>query len=410
MLIPAINAQSPGAGDLVAGTQAARVADVENDVLSAFAQFNWHLSDAFTLQLGGRITKDERDGNRTLAIQTDSFGTLPAPQVGAPLVYANLFGISSTNLADLGPTGAFFLGTLGAHPVSGTRDKTKFSPDVKLVWDVNDDMMLYASWARGFKSGSFDFRANNRNFYPDMATSFEFEDEENTNIELGGKFALAGGAAELNAALFRTDFDDLQISIFDGILGFNVGNAATAEIFGLEVDGRWAATENLMISGGFSVTDFEFKDFRNGQCYFGQTPDVDLNGDGTPELCDYTGKSNQMLSDFQANLNFDYSRPITGDLELRALLSVFYTSEYDAAATFDPAGLQDAYSMYNLRLGFGPNTGNWEIALLGKNLSDEKVLQYLGDLPLAGSTFGAKSNYAFFGRGRTLTLQGVFRF
>ncbi len=416
VLVPAINAQAPGAGDLVAGTQAARIANVENDVMSAFAQFNWHLSDTFTLQVGGRVTKDERDGNRTLGIETVAGVplTLADPNVGAAVVYANLFGITSTTLGDLAgvgdPTSQFLLAQLGALPVSGSRDETKFSPEIKGVWQVNDDTMLYASWSNGFKSGSFDFRANNRNFYPDMATSFEFDDEEASNFELGGKFTLAEGAAEVNAALFFTQYEDLQISIFDGVLGFNVGNAAEADISGLEVDGRWAASDNLTISGGFAFIDFEFSDFRNGQCYFGQTPDVDLDGDGTPELCDYTGNTNQSVSDFQANLSFNHYASIGSDLELRTALDIFHTGEYEASATFDPALVQDAYTTYNLRLGVGPAAGNWEVAVLGKNLSDERVLTFGGDTPLAGSTFGAKSNYAFFSRGRTLTVQVTVRF
>ena len=254
---------------------------------------------------------------------------------------------------------AFLLARDGTLPVSGTRDKTKFSPEVKFVWDVSDDALLYFTWAQGFKSGSFDFRANNRGVSPTMAESFEFDDEEATNFELGGKFSLAGGAAEINAAAFFTDFSDLQISIFDSGLGFNVGNAATAEVLGLEVDGRWAATENLMITGGFAVTDFEFTNFENGQCYFGQTPNVDFDGNGTPELCSYTGNSNQMVSDFQGNLGFNFNYPVFDDMEFTALVDIFYTSEYDASATFDPALVQDGYSMYNLRLGIGPS--RWQL-------------------------------------------------
>ncbi len=243
-----------------------------------------------------------------------------------------------------------------------------------------------------------------------MATSFEFDDEEATNYELGGKFVLGGGTAEINAAAFITEFEDLQISIFDGVLGFNVGNAAAADIVGLEIDGRWAAGEYLTISGGFAITDFEFTDFRNGQCYFGRTPDVDLDGDGTPELCDYSGESNQMLSDFQGNVSFDWLYPMANSWVLNARLDVFYTSKYDASATYDPLLVQDAYTKTDLRLALAADDGAWEVAVLGKNLGDERVLSFGGDTPLAGSTFGAKSNYAFYGQGRTVTLQALFRF
>ncbi len=418
ILVPAINAQSPGSGNLVAGTQAARIANVDNDVLSAFGQVNWNVSDEVTVQVGVRVTKDERDGSRTLEIQSQDFSALPPAQIAAPLVYANLFGITSTNLNALAQSGVpqlevpaqALLAGLGSLPVDGSRDVTKTSPEVKFLWDVGDDNLLYLSWAEGFKSGGFDFRANNRNFYADMATSFEYNDEEASNIELGGKFLLAGGAMELNGALFFTEYDDLQISIFDGILGFNVGNAESAEIQGLELDMRWAATDYLTVTGGLAFTDFEFTDFENGQCYFGATPNTDLDGDGTPELCSYTGNSNQMVSDIQGNVSFDVRVPIANDLEVRGLFDVFYTDDYDASATFDPALVQDAYTMLNARLAVGDQDGRWEVAALVKNLTDERVLSFGGDTPLAGSTFGAKSNYAFYSRGRTMTLQGIVRF
>ena len=66
--------------------------------------------------------------------------------------------------------------------------------------------------------------------------------------------------------------------------------------------------------------------------------------------------------------------------------------------------------MLNARLSIGAQSGRWDIAALAKNLTDEKVLSFGGDTPLAGSTFGAKSNYAFYGRGQTLSLQGTVRF
>jgi len=440
ILVPALGASGPA----VADTQASRLASVDNDVVSAFAQLNWRINEATTLQVGGRITRDDRKGARTLSIVTTDSQPLPAGQVSAPFVYAGGFGITSTNLVDYSalpvpalamPANAFLYygwvnpdangftvpctaasdpadctGALGSLPVQGSRNTSKFSPEVKLIWNASEDALWYLSWSRGFKSGSYDFRANNKNFYPTMDDSFEFDDEEATNTEIGGKFTLADGAMEFNAAFFYTEYDDLQISIYDGILGFNVGNAASATTKGIETDMRWAVTDHLTFSGAAALTDFEFTDFENGQCYFGQAPNTDLDGNGVPELCSYTGNSNQLVSDFQGNLAMDIRVPVNNALEAHAVFNLFYTGAYDASQTFDPSLVQEGYTMLNARLGVGDMAGRWELAMLAKNLTDEKVLTYGGDTPLAGSTFGAKSNYAIFNPGRTLSLQARFNF
>ena len=407
ILIPAINGQSPGAGSLVGNTEANRIARVENDLYAVFAQGTFNFDEAWSLQAGGRYTHEKKDGTRTLSIFGRGGVPLPVAQIGAPLVYANLFGISSTNLSALGPAGAAFLARLGTHPVAGSRTEKKFSPDVKLVWRSTDDVMLYANWARGFKSGGFDFRANNRFFYPTMEQSFQFEDERATNIELGGKFGLANGRGTLNVAVYQEKFKDLQISIFDGRLGFNVGNAATAKIKGLEADLRWLAAEDLTFNASLAYTDFEFKDFRNGQCYFGQTPSVTLNGVG---LCDYTGKSNQLVAKVRGNVGAEYTYALSQSMNLRINLDGYYSGKYDAAPTFDPLLVQKAYAMLDLGVTVADADESWQVSLVGQNLTDKQFLQYGQDMPLAGSTFGMKSIYAFYDQGRTIRLQSRINF
>lgn len=201
----------------------------------------------------------------------------------------------------------------------------------------------------------------------------------------------------------------MQISIFDGVLGFNVGNAASSEVKGIELDGRWALTDNVRLSGGMALTDFEFTDFVNGQCYGTQSP-TDPRFNAVTGLCDYTGLKNNLVSDFSGNINLDFDTMVGNDYELTGLLALNYVSSYNASQTQDPAGVQDGYAKINARLGFGPVDGPWEIAVLGKNLTNEIVKTYNGDTPLGGSTFGANSNYTFYSQGRTLAVQGSVKF
>ena len=398
VLVPAVNARAQGAGNLIAGTQASRIATVDSDVYSAFAQINWHLSEEFTIQLGGRLTHETKDGFRNMNILSLGGAPLPAAQVTAPAVFAQVFGITSDNLNNLGPTGAALQAQLGVIPVMDSRKETQFTPDIKLQYQPNSDVLLYGSYARGVKSGGFDFRANNRGQSPTLLDSFQFDTETANAFEVGGKFTFAGGRGILNVAGFFTDFSDLQISIFDGILGFNVGNAASAEIKGIEVDGRFAITDNVTLSGAFAWTDFEFTDFTNGQCFFGAVPD---NG----PFCDYTGNSQQMLSDISGFVALDVNIPVANDYELNLNGSVNFASEYDASATYDPALVQGGFAKLDLRASFSPYDDRWEIAVLGKNLTNKQTINFGGDVPLAGNSFGVKSNYSYWSQGRTIAVQ-----
>ncbi len=388
------------AGNIIAGTAAPRIATVDTDIFSTFGQFDWHFSDSMTLQVGGRITRENKDGFRNLTITAIDGSPLSAAQALAPDIYGQAFGIASSNLLGVFPGTAG--NQLGIHPVNGSRSETVFTPDVKLYWDMSDDTMLYVSAVKGSKSGGFDFRANNRGVSTTMAEAFEFENETATSFEFGGKMSLLGGAAELNFAAYLTKYDDLQVSIFDGQLGFNVGNAAEATIKGLEIDGRWQATNNLTLSGSFALTDFEFDNYTNGRCNFGQAPNGPQIDDG---FCDYSGQTNQLVSDWQGTFGARHVKELANGLELNTNLNVFFTDEYHASASLDPALIQDSYATVNFRIGLSNPVNGWDVALLGQNLTDETIVRFGGDAPLSGSTFGAISKYVFVAPGRSLGIQ-----
>lgn len=167
---------------------------------------------------------------------------------------------------------------------------------------------------------------------------------------------------------------------------------------GLELDGRFVMNDNLQINGALAATDFDFTDFENGQCFFGAMPDAS-------GFCSYTGESQQMLSDFTGNFGADWSMLIKDEYALDIHGDVYFASEYNASATYDPALVQEAFAKVNLRAAISSLSDKWEIALLAKNLTDKRTLNFGGDTPLAGPLFGLKSNYVYRAQGRTLTAQ-----
>jgi outer membrane receptor protein involved in Fe transport len=255
----------------------------------------------------------------------------------------------------------------------------------------------------GTKSGGFDFRGNNRGFFATMEDAFEFSEEKATSFEVGAKTRLLDGRAIFNVALYHTKIKDLQVSVFDGKLGYVVGNA-DARTQGVEVDGRFAVTRELTLHGSGALTDFEFTDYPNGQCFPGQVPD------GIGGQCDYKGKTNQLVADWQATLAIDWAHQIADGLELRTSADMFATDGYFLAPTLDPNQVQGSYAKFNMRVALGSPDNHWEVALLGKNLTDKHVVSMGVTTPLSYSTFGAYSQANIVGEGRTFAVQGRLNF
>ncbi|MBM4355777.1 MAG: TonB-dependent receptor [Deltaproteobacteria bacterium] len=378
---------------------------------SIFGQVGYDLTERWRASIGVRYSHIEKEASRILRegdLERNPFNLndendLERLAVGSVL-FASIFDV------------AF-------HQLSGSRTEDNTAFEFVTDFDLNDDVLLYGSVKTGFKGGGFDVRSNSEpvpgstgvgTLFPEESLaavqnnvspgSFEFEDEQATAFEAGSKISLLNGTAEINVAVFYTTFDDLQVSIFDGTLGFNVGNAAKAITQGVEIDGRWAITDDWSLNGSLGYLDFEFDDFKNGQCNQGQAPD------SPGGFCDYTGQTNQYVADWSGNLAVNYEHPLTENLLFRGTADTQFTTEYNPSQNLDPRVEQEMYAIVNLRLALAGSDDRWEVALLGRNLFDEKVVSYANDTPLAFSQFGAPTWYGFLERSRNVALQASYRF
>jgi outer membrane receptor protein involved in Fe transport len=383
-------------GDQIASTAVPRVFTTDTDLLSVFLQATWNIEDNLRLTVAGRYSQEEKDGSRNLNF-TDLDGNVLPVDFSTPGT-AGRWGVDAVY-------GAAF--KVNRHSLNASRDESSFSPMVLLEYDLNNDVLLYGSATTGSKSGGFDARSNASTTVDPFGNqgTFEFEDEEATSFEFGAKSTLFDGAAELNMALFYTEYTDLQVSIFDGALGFNVGNAGEAETYGLELDGRWRLTESFTLIGSFALLDFEFTDYPEGQCNFGE-----VRNSPSGLNCDYKGRTNQYVADWSGSVTGDYFTQIGSSLEFRSTLDLVFTDDHNPTQTLDPGMEQDGYMKVNARVSIADVDGSWELALVGKNLTDEEIITYGNQTPLAGTSFGVASRYAFYERERSIALQAAYRF
>jgi len=358
-------------------TSNARDYSGNSDTYSAFGQATWNVSEAVRLTLGARYTLEEKDAERSLTIYDTSGGGLTPAGIEAQLVMGAVFGVEN-------------------HAVKDDRREESVTGTLIAEWDATEDLMLYASVSNGFKAGGFDARAG-------RADDFEYEEETVINYEIGTKTELLGGRAQLNTAIFYTDYKDLQVSQFDGTVGFVVGNAAAARSQGIELDGRIMLTEELLLIGSMAYLDYEFKEYEGAAC----PPKVTL--DTGAVTCDLSGEPNTFAPELSASITLDYITPVSDAFNLHLTMDTAYRAEQFVEATLEPLMEQDSQVNVNARIAL--EADDWMLALVGKNLTDNDDIGYSAATPVSGSALLQAPTYSGYQvNPRTLAIQAKYNF
>ncbi|WP_101760125.1 TonB-dependent receptor [Oceanicoccus sp. KOV_DT_Chl] len=400
--------------------------DQDNEQQAIFGQLTWNLADNFRVMVGARRSHYKKEATRIMDfVNTD--GSLPDDNAGSALAPGGGSRLESLDFLFGSVFGAY------RHTEEGERERYKTSYNVIAEWDLSDDILLYTSLTEGFKAGGYDVRANSptsSNKQPDNASipvsrpgTFEFDDEEITAYEAGAKMRLSD-SVELNMAYFYTEIDSLQVSTFDGSVGFNVTNAGRARTQGVEAELRVALTDNLLLMASVGTLDFEFLDYENGSCIGSdeliiqnnlQLPlqrncRLQIDSNSRAYLSDMKGETNIYVADYSGLLSLAYNREVFGVLQFNGSIDYSFTDEYFANENLDPNMKQPAYGKFNIRLALSDLDEQWTAALLVRNATDETTIGFANNVPLATSQFAAPSYYAFYDQGRSWALQLKYNF
>jgi outer membrane receptor protein involved in Fe transport len=384
----------------LAGAGISRDFEQSSDSWAIFGDVTWNITNEFNVKLGARFTEEKKDASKQLNVVDINNGHTPltgAKGATAATLFFRSFEVDTEELAILPDATRAAMGAPSGHSLSGSRDESAFTPSLTLSYYPHQDVLTYAKISKGFKAGGFDPRSNN-------VDNFEFEEEKVLATEIGAKMGLAQGRGELNIALFKMDYDDLQVSQFDGKIGFNVGNAKDTRVQGLELDSRWQFSEKLSSGFGFTYLDFEYLDFENGNCHY-PTPAPTSDG---PAFCDYTGERGVYTPEYTVNGSLDYRQPIYGNMTLVSSIDAQWVDEQEVHVNLDPAGTTDAFTLLSMRIAV--ETEQWQVALLGQNLLDEEIITYSGNTPLAETIAKSNTHYSFVRRPRTVALTARINF
>lgn len=323
----AANVSNFALGDFLTGVAGVEppidlTSSVDADSIAVFFNTDIVLSDDLTMELGGRYLEEEKQASH---IQDDN-------------------------------TGIF-----GSTDFSRSRTDSNFSANVSLSYQFNSNVTSYARYAEGFKSAGFntDFVSANSNL--------EVEPEYATSYEVGLKSDLLDRRMRLNLAVFTTDYEDLQLSqIVDG--GVSLNNASAADISGVELDFRLAASANVQIDGSAGYLDATYRDF----------PGCPVPGAETGEVSDNcAGNFLNIAPKWSAAMGVQYNGEVNNDYDFMARVDWNYRSE----VFFEPQNSErlsgSGRGLVNARVGLLAD--DWEIFFWANNLLDKTYVNFADD-------------------------------
>jgi len=360
-----LNATAAGAFDTVLSQAALTIATaghVDTESWSAFADVSFDLTEALTLSVGGRYTRDEKTG----VVYRQNFTGIRSPLFGNPLAVPGLVRSDFTS----------------------TDSYEKFTPRVSVSYDLNSELTGYASYSQGFKSGGFDMRAD-AILTPTSRDGYAPETVDSYEAGLKGYFF--DRRLSLNTAVFYAQYQDQQVTLQTPVgasIASQVLNVGESHMSGAEVEGVAYLTPDLSANFALGYIKAEFDEYRALNPLTGRVEDFADSRvfQNTPE---WTGA-----------FSLTYQRDLGGKGKISFIPSASYRSSFSMFEI--PSQLdQGAYWLYDASLVWTSESERYRVGLHGKNLGDETYR--IGGYNFPGGLF-ANSVTAYYGPPQTVTL------
>jgi len=380
------NDPTQGANQYMDGT---KMSWTKGETISGFGQVTWKVLPKVELDAGVRYTHETKDSYFIQPYTSPTF-------IGA------------------WPDGS--ASVVNAHQVFDN-----WSPDVSLTYKPVRDVMFYAAYKTGYKSGGF----SNGGIYSlavtNPASAFTFNPETTAGFEVGVKSTLADNQLRLNLNFYTYKYKNLQIDFFDSAKVAFQTLTADARTKGVELEAEYAprAVHGLNVHGAINYNDAHYTSFPAAPCYAGQSisEGCNENADGSPIASGGTGVRQNlngvvlgMAPHWTGTLGATYETAVGNRYKAGISADMRYSSGYLVSGFGEYFSRNPSYAVLDMGVRFGAEDGNWQVAVLGKNLTNKQYINGGVDGPLTGggtgTTSGTHADLMGFGAlPRTVTLQ-----
>lgn len=464
---PATLAAATGASgaDIVAGFTALDGLNNRGSTIDRYFQngTNWalfthnivHITDRLDLTLGARYTRDRKEFSATFGndntvcttVQGRLTDDLTSPNATARALAGALIGLSCQGNSTA---------ELNNVSIRDTRTEGEWTGTAILSYKATDDLLLYASFARGYKAGGFNLDRSALKgpvfVVGDTPTStfaavggaqalvrnLQFDPELVDSYELGAKYAT--GPLTVAFAAFRSDFSNFQLNTFNGTvflvqniggcggalaggptadndLSAATGACAPADVGygvrteGIELEAQLVPAENFRMAAGLTYARTRYRG------------DLVGNGRGAPldpALRVLPGEQMSNAPDWVATSSVTWT-PEIGNSGLSGLVYIDsrLTSDYNTGSDLFPQKIQDSFAVFNARIGIRGPEQKWSLEFWGLNIFNEDFAQVAFNSPFQAGTTAAPFLDPQFPGGRQIfsqflaeprTYGGTFRF
>lgn len=356
--------------------------ETDGETLSAYGQATWKVLDTLEAAAGVRYIHETKDSY------------LVQPYVNAALRF--LFPQN--------------------RPVAADQTFNNWSPEATLTWKPTPAVTVYGAYKTAYKSGGF----SNSGFVSagTIPSDVAFRPEKARGFEAGIKSTLANNQLRLNFDVYSYKYVGLQVDFFNSqTFAFITTNAGAARTKGAELEFEFApyAVPGLDLHGSINYNKARYLDYI-APCYGGQSFDQGCSAtfQGTTGQ-DLSGAATAVAPKWTGSFGMGYENEVGEGTVLGLSLDSRYSGSYLASGFAHPLSRQSKYLTLDGAVRIKFNDERYEVALIGKNLTNRFIVGGSVDAPNTGSGTGTHAAVisdvmGFVNLPRTVQLQATVRF
>lgn len=277
----------------------------------------------------------------------------------------------------------------GLGEVTARQHFKNWSPEATLTWKATPDLMVYGAFKTAYKSGGFSNGGINSKLSSDPSADLTFDPEKSQGFELGFKSTLLSNQLRFNVTAFNYKYSNLQVDFFNSPIFAFQTLTADARTKGVEVEWQFAPNgiPGFDIHGSVNYDKARYTNFPLAPCFAGQTPAEGCNLGGNSRQ-DLSGTQLSVAPKWTGNLGINYEVSIGSANKLGLNIDSKYSASYLASGFGNPLSRQSKYVTLDAGIRFGAEDNNWQLALIGKNLTNRFYVSGVVDGPSTGSGTG----------------------